>query len=569
TTIGESPVRVSGTAALDPLTLDLDVDVSALSLKPAEGYIRQSSQLSLDSGTLDVKGKLGLARNDQGENALRYAGLVHVNELATSAARSGTKFAGVGALHLDGIDLQTAPLVLSLESLRIDRPSVAIATDARGKSSLAEIFPPKPAEPAPAKEESGPAPVINVTRVDLSGGEFSFTDESLTPAFVIALRELKGNVTGLSSDPREKAAVDLSASVNQHAPLTIKGVINPLAAQAYSDLKIDARGIDLTSFSPYSGKYAGYVIDKGKLDLDLKYGLEKRVLTGENKVFIDQFTFGESTDSPDATSLPVKLGVTLLKDSAGEIHLDVAVRGELDDPSFSASGLLVDTLLNILTKVTTSPFSALGSVAGMAGISNPEELSQIAFAPGRAVLDLAQQEKLDAVARALAAKGSLVLEIQGASDAQSEPPALQLAKVEDLIRQRYLKAEGLVELTTPVPASEARELLEDIYEETFSETWRAVREKLRQARAAAGALLLPEPQEEAAVSEEMKERLAAAQEVTEADLRVLSRKRAEAIQSYLIESAGIEPGRVFLREVSLSAKATEESVNSELSLKVN
>ena len=569
TTISESPVRVTGTAALDPLMLDLDVDVSALSLKPTEGYVRQSAQLTIDSGTLDVKGKLGLAQNEQGENALSYAGLVHVNEFSASAAQSAAKFAGVGALHLDGIDLHTAPLTLALESLRIDRPSITIATDARGKSSLAEIFPPKPAEPAPAKEESAPAPVISISRVDLSGGEFAFSDESLSPAFVIALRELKGSVTGLSSDPRKKATVDLSASVNQHAPLTVRGVINPLAAQAYSDLKIDARGIDLTSFSPYAGKYAGYVIDKGKLDLDLKYGLEKRVLTGENKVFIDQFTFGESTDSPDATSLPVKLGVALLKNSAGEIHLDVAVRGELDDPSFSASGLLVDTLINILTKVTTSPFAALGSVAGMAGIANAEELGHIAFAPGRAALSLAEQEKLDAVARALAAKTSLVLEIQGASDAQSEPPALQLARVEDLILDAYLEAEEIARLTAPIPAGEAREIVEDFYEEEFSETWRAVRDRLRRARTLAGQVLLPAPEEDAAVTEEMKQRLAGMQQITEADLRVLSRKRAEAIQSYLIESAGVEPGRVFLREVSLSAKATEESVSSELSLKVN
>ena len=61
----------------------------------------------------------------------------------------------------------------------------------------------------------------------------------------------------------------------------------------------------------------------------------KRKLDSQNNIFIDQFTFGEKVESPQATSLPVKLAVALLKDRKGEIKLDLPVTGSLDDPKFS------------------------------------------------------------------------------------------------------------------------------------------------------------------------------------------------------------------------------------------
>jgi len=60
----------------------------------------------------------------------------------------------------------------------------------------------------------------------------------------------------------------------------------------------------------------------------------KQELVAENRVAIDQLTFGEKTDSPDATSLPVPFIVALLKDRSGRIDIDLPIRGDLKDPDF-------------------------------------------------------------------------------------------------------------------------------------------------------------------------------------------------------------------------------------------
>ena len=58
-------------------------------------------------------------------------------------------------------------------------------------------------------------------------------------------------------------------------------------------------------------------------------------MQGKNRIFLDQLTLGDKVDSPDATSLPVKLGIALLKDSNGLIELDLPVNGDLRNPEFS------------------------------------------------------------------------------------------------------------------------------------------------------------------------------------------------------------------------------------------
>jgi hypothetical protein len=103
----------------------------------------------------------------------------------------------------------------------------------------------------------------------------------------------------------------------------------------------------MTSLSPYSGKYAGYAIEKGKMSLFVKYKIEKkRQLTAENRIFLDQLTFGEPVDSPEATKLPVTLAVALLKNRNGEIDINLPISGSLDDPEFSIGGLVVQVIVN-------------------------------------------------------------------------------------------------------------------------------------------------------------------------------------------------------------------------------
>jgi outer membrane protein OmpA-like peptidoglycan-associated protein len=224
--------------------------------------------------------------------------------------------------------------------------------------------------------------------------------------------------------------------------------VNYLAANSFTDLDMTFQNIELTTFSPYSGKFAGYRIDRGKLSLDMNYHIADRRLEARHHVVISQLELGDRVASPEAVSIPVKLAVALLKDREGVIDLELPVTGSVDDPTFALGDVLWTVFRNLLVKAVTSPFALLGSLAG-AGEGG--ELEFVEFAPGSAVLDPADLEKLGKLGQALAARPALQLDIplvQTAEDAQvlaDRPGELaNLAKARaDVVQQALIDDAGI------------------------------------------------------------------------------------------------------------------------------
>jgi len=111
--------------------------------------------------------------------------------------------------------------------------------------------------------------------------------------------------------------------------MTITGKIHPWQ-DFFTDLTVGLHDVELSPMSPYSLKFIGYPLDKGKLSLDLHYLVAGKKLTSENKAFIDQITLGDFVENDTATSLPVQLAISLLQNRAGEITLDIPVSGGLE-----------------------------------------------------------------------------------------------------------------------------------------------------------------------------------------------------------------------------------------------
>ena len=219
-------------------------------------------------------------------------------------------------------------------------------------------------------------PPVRIGKITLQGGKVNFSDLFVKPNYTVTVDKVGGRVSGLSSAADTVADLELRGSYVGSALVQVVGKLNSLAAKSFLNIKADVSGVDLVPFSPYSGKYAGYNIQKGKLSRNVAYKLENNQLAAENRLFIDQLTFGDKVESPDATSLPVNLAIALLKNNRGEIDLNLPIAGSLDDPQFSVGGVIVQVIVNLFVKAVTSPFALLGSMFG-----GGEELSNIEFGP--------------------------------------------------------------------------------------------------------------------------------------------------------------------------------------------
>jgi hypothetical protein len=345
------------------------------------------------------------------------------------------------------------------------------------------------------------------------------------------MAEMGGRVSGLSSEEATTADVELRGKFGeQSAPVEIIGKINPLKKDLFVDLKVSFKDIELSPMSPYSGKYAGYGIEKGKLFLDLKYHIENRKLEAQNRIFLDQFTFGEKVDSPSATKLPVRLAVALLKNRKGEIDLNIPVTGSLDDPKFSIFRIILRVILNLLVKAATSPFALIGAVFG-----GGEQLDYMEFDYGSAEIMGENATKLDTLIKALYDRTSIKLDIEGYVDPEKDKDALT-----QIFFQRKLKAQRLQEILKKgqpaVPVDDIK-IEPAEYEKFLKLAYKA--EKFPKPKNILGmAKDIPAP--------EMEKLMLTYIEVKEEDLRLLASQRAMNVKEAILKSGEVEPERVFV-----------------------
>ena len=126
---------------------------------------------------------------------------------------------------------------------------------------------------------------------------------------------------GLSTEPSWRAEVSTEGKVDEFDLARLSGNLSPLGTTEYTDLKATFRNLEMKNLTPYSGKFAGRIIESGKLSLDLEYKINQRKLKGENQIIIDNLTLGERVDSKDATTLPLDLALALLRNSESVINL--------------------------------------------------------------------------------------------------------------------------------------------------------------------------------------------------------------------------------------------------------
>ena len=420
------------------------------------------------------------------------------------------------------------------------------------KDETSSPTPAQEKEPATA-EKKEPSKNIKVNMITLQGGKIDFSDKSLNPEFSVTLSEMGGRVSGLSSEENTTADVELRAKLNDYAPIEITGKINPLRDDLFVDLKARIKDLDLSPATPYAGKYVGYTIEKGKLSFDLKYLIVKQKLDSQNNIFIDQFTFGDKVESPQATKLPVKLAVALLKDRRGEIKLDLPVTGSLDDPKFSVWGIILKIIVNLIAKAATSPFALLGAAFG-----GGEELSYIEFDYGSTILTEPNAKKLETITKALQDRPSLKMDIEGHVDMERDGEGLK-----QLLFNRKLKTQKLKEMVKKdqpaLPVDEVKieppeygKYLKMAYKE----------EKFPKPKNVLGmAKDIPAP--------EMEKLILTYIEVKESDLRTLASQRAMKVKDAILKAGQVEPERVFILEPkSLLPEKKEKIKDSRVDFKL-
>jgi hypothetical protein len=579
-------VYAKGRFTLAQKSAEATVHVSNLALTPFQPYLARYAYLSVDAGDLSVAGKVSYRKGEKGPN-LQFSGDAHVADLLVSELDTKLdakqRFIAWQALEANDIKLGLGPEQLEIGEVRLIEPYGKLIIYEDKTVNLKKVLRPQgetveETNPALQAEAPGGFPV-DVRRILIEKGLLDFADLSLRLQFAAKIYELKGTIVGLSTKEGERAQIQLDGRVDEYGMSRIQGQTEPLNVKRFADITMLFKNVEMTNLTPYSGKFAGYRIASGKLSLDLHYLIEQSELKGSNQIILDNLTLGEKVESPAATNIPLKFALALLKDADGRIDIGLPVSGNLDDPQFSYGHLIWKALINLFTKIVTSPFRALG---GMFGVDK-ENLGTIAFEPGRVVLPPPEREKVKILSEALAKRPQLMLKIQGRFDPAADGEALKSMAIRFEIARRTGrevvpgKDAGPVNVSNP-PVQQAIEtmVIERISAGDLAaakenaakqaavmdkEAGKAAKKEKKQAE-----LLPPDLSRELYTA--LLQKLVEAHPVTEARLNELARERAEAIKQEFVAAGAIDEGRLTVLEPTATEEEAEGSVSSELTLDV-
>jgi hypothetical protein len=548
---GTGAIRVNGSVLPNPFQADVTLSLKDIAIRPFQPYFEKFARIDVQSGAVNLDGAMHLATEHPNGPFLSYEGNASVEAVSVADRDQGDEVASLQALSLNGVRVTVDPTTASIKEVSLQQPMAHLVVQPDGGLNLGKLAAasPSPAsadeKPVEAQKAKSPPVPVTIGVVKLVKAAVTFRDNSVQPPVQTGLSDLTGTIKGLSSKQLARADVDLTGRVGKVAPLKIAGTINPLSEDAFTDVTMTLEGMDLTAEGPYSGKYVGYGLSKGKLSLDLKYKVSQKQLEAENKVLVDQLTFGEKVDSPDATSLPVKLAVALLKDRKGRIEIDLPIRGDLKDPDFKYGKAVVSTLLNLLTKIVASPFTLMGKLIPGGG---EEDLQFIEFPSGSATVADEELKKFEALVKGLEERPGLRLEITGTADPIRDRKVLGLQKLKAQLLARWQQGKS-VSKEVDLPIVEEERAVKELFDQQRSQQ--------PVATPAEGAPVASKPP----TIEEMRQQLVAAIPVPDSDLRLLAQQRAEQMRGQLAGDGKLADERVFLTEVDLTASDYEKVRN--------
>src|SRR5271163_3493534 len=575
--------KVTGTAAVQPLKADLHVATKRLDLAFANPYVSKNLNATITSANLTVDGALGLAQVSK-DFLVSYKGDASLGSVRMLDKVTNDLFFRMAALNVNRIDfaLGKGPPKVHVGAIALNDFYSRIILNSNGKLNLKDItanpqeaptsltratgtpgskgaVPVAPtatptAAPTVAAAAPGASPAasaspaqpyagkpmeadVELSKITLKGGKVDYTDNFIKPNYTANLTDMEGSVGAFGTKSTTPAPVSLDGKVNGSSPINIDGSINPLVPTAFVDIKAKADAIELTGLSPYTTKYTGYPIIKGTLTLDVHYLLDSGKLTADNHIFIDQLTFGDHVDSPDATNLPIRLAVSLLKNSKGQIDVRVPISGSLSDPQFSIGAIVLGAFMNLIVKAATAPFSLIASAFGsVTGGGSQQDLGYIEFKPGYSTLTTESQQKLDTIAKALADRTALKLNIQGRVDPKFDKDGYREASLDHSIQVLRRKSEG-------DSADPAKPLSTEDYNKYLAKVYSAG--DFKKPRDTIGlAKTLPPEQEKKLILDNTA--------VSDQNLQQLADARANAVRAYLATKQ-VDSGRMFIIAPKLDA----------------
>lgn len=232
-------------------------------------------------------------------------------------------------------------------------PEPVSADEAKVDSASATEESDKPAPSKPLKAK--------INKLLVKNSYITVTDHTIIRPFNYKVSDI--TVSGQNINYDTPCNVNVTASFPEGGSMSLKyhGALSNLKTM---DIYISIKNLALKHFSNYSLHYTAYPLKAGTLAFASDSKIVDRNLDSKNTIDIYNITVGDKDSKIDPEyTVPMKIGLYILKDKDDKIQFDIPVKGNLDDPEFSYGKIIWKTVVNLLVKVALSPFKLVGNLA--------------------------------------------------------------------------------------------------------------------------------------------------------------------------------------------------------------
>ncbi len=542
-------INASGILCPSPFSMDLEYSIENFMLPPFSEYLESVSWLTIDEGSLSVKGKASVKQGTD-NTAVSASASLGINNFTLNDTRSKSKFMGFEAFKLNDIQADIDKQSVSVGSVVLSKPDLDIKVSEEKQVNLAAVMKETKKNTSSSEPEKSAKDSkgwdFEIKKVSMDDGTVLFTDKSIKSGYKTGLYNMSFSLDKIGTKINEKAPFSFKTEIDKYAPFTVAGTLDPVNQQPGFSFTSTLKGLDMSHLSPYSGVYIGSNLKSGKLSLNLDYAVHDSKLKGKNNINARDLYLGEKVPGEPVVKAPVGIGLALLRDISGVIDLDVGISGDLDDPGFSVSGVIIKALVNIIVKAAASPFKLLAGLVPGGG----DDLGTVAFDGGASTLTLENKEGLKTLFEALAKRPQLLLTIKGNASGPEDEAALKLLHLKQLIAEKRGIALSDLENVPEAPglwtSPENRQALEKICNDMGLPS---VGERIEKIRAEAAPA---EPQEAPVKTEipteeiyrQIYDEILTAQKTDEQELLNLADERALAIKQYLVDDLKLSHERI-------------------------
>ena len=361
----DTTIRGKGWAVPTPLAVDAEIQIQGFDLASAGPYLGEDMKIVMASGRFDASLAAKLqTRNDKLGGT--FHGSAAIRSLEVLDHKRG-KLVAWEALTIDGIEGSVEPIKVQVKNVALAGLRANVVVDEKGNSNLpggtaakdAAVKVPVAADgkQVPKGKQGASVEELSIDDFHLTKGTIDFTDRGVPGDFKAQVRDIDVHLTAMSTVPGKMADLRARLVLPKGAPLTINGKAAPLKEPAYAEMDLVLDKLDLTTATPYAATLLGLEIDKGTLTIKSRAKVEKGNIAAENRIWVEQLTYGKPVMSDKATILPVRLLTDILRNKDGDIVMVLPVAARTDDEN------LVGTIvLQVATEVVFPPGSPLRSI---------------------------------------------------------------------------------------------------------------------------------------------------------------------------------------------------------------